>query len=227
MSMIFSATAQDLPDTCFYQTSDWPEISDSLSSDISQSTYLDTAYAPAFYISLAHYPDLYDTEIHFREKKIKTTAATRPSFWSVFKKPDNRSFWIFINNKNKQGKSVYYAELPYNAKIGLVGHELSHILDYSRMSSFEMMRMGIKYVFSSKYRQKLEYHVDQQAIDHGLGCQVFTFSDFIINKSQASPNYINYKRKYYMLPEEIIEYMQISDSINGEEFYRFFEAGQD
>jgi len=76
--MIFSATAQDLPDTCFYQTSDWPEISDSLSSDISQSTYLDTAYAPAFYISLAHYPDLYDTEIHFREKKIKTTAATRP-----------------------------------------------------------------------------------------------------------------------------------------------------
>ncbi|HKK67216.1 MAG TPA: hypothetical protein VJ946_03360 [Bacteroidales bacterium] len=45
--------------------------------------------------------------------------------------------------------------------------------------------------------------------------------------SQASPNYINYKRKYYMLPDEIIEYMQLTDSINGEEFYRFFEAGQD
>ncbi len=215
--IIFNGTllfSRELPDSCLYEKDNWPEVADSLSDSITRDVSIDTSYSPAFYTALAHYPDLYDTEIHFKEKAIKTTAATRPKFFSVFKKPENRSYQIFVNDKNKPEKSVYYKDLPYNARIGLLGHELSHILDFSKMSSMEIFGMGIKYVFSPKYRKELEYQVDQQAIEHGLGWQVYTFTDYINNKSQACPEYISYKRKYYMLPEEIIEYINLTDRIS-------------
>ncbi|MFO7789126.1 MAG: hypothetical protein R6V32_01010 [Bacteroidales bacterium] len=205
-------SAQPLPDTCFYKPEQWPQIADTLHTSIPEFVHIDTTYAPAFYIALSHYPDLYETEILFKEKRLKTTAATRPAFWSVFKKPDNRCYYIFINNRKKEGKAVYYPSLPFNARIGLMGHELSHILDYSDLNTWEILGMGIKYVFSKNYRRDLEYHIDMQAIDHGLGCQIYSFSDYIFNQSNASPAYLKFKGKYYLQPEDILYYID-NDSL--------------
>lgn len=205
----FGISAQNIPDSCHYTADDWKVIADSLRPPLTTDIQIDTSYAPAFYIALMHYPELYQTSIIFKAKHIKTTAATRPVFWSVFKPRMQREYLILINNKNKPGESVYYPDLPFNARVGLLGHELSHICDYEEMSSLSVIWMGTKYVLSKAYKKKLEHHADRQAITHGLGAQLYKFADYVLNQSNTSEKYKKYKTRYYMTPEEILKEIQV------------------
>ena len=66
---------------------------------------------------------------------------------------------------------------------------------------------GLGYMFAG-YRSRFEKDTDKRAIDHGLGWQVYNFSDQAVNKLYTSREYKKYKRKIYMTPEAILEYIE-------------------
>ena len=44
-------------------------------------------------------------------------------------------------------------------------------------------------------------------IQKGLAHQLYAFSNYVLNKSSASEKYKDFKRKNYLLPEEIADYL--------------------
>ena len=158
-------------------------------------------------IALSKYPELKNTQIDFKEKRIATTMVTRPKLSFIFKNRTNRQYIIYINNSTKTIKGVLLDTVPFNGQVGVISHELAHVVDFSQKSNFQILGNGIGYLFPG-WRRNLEYKIDKMAINHGFVWQIHTFADFIVNKSNASEKYKNYKRRNYMSPEDIIKYYE-------------------
>ncbi len=158
-------------------------------------------------IALSRFPELKNTKIIFKSKKIKTTLNTRPTFWSlVFCKKKNRKYIIRVNN-SKKDSLVLFDPVPFNAKIGLLGHEFSHIVDYNGKKSGGVFGRGWEYRNKAK-KEQFEKEIDSITISRGLGWQLYDWSDYVLNKSNATKKYKVYKKEIYLKPEEIIRLIQ-------------------
>ena len=155
-------------------------------------------------IALSQYPELQNTPIIFREKRIVTTMVTRPLPSFIFRSRANRRYVIYINNSTKRVKGVLLDTVPFNAQVGVIGHELAHVVDYSEKSNIQILGNGIGYMFHG-WRKDFEHSIDIIAIEHGFVWQLYEYSDFILNKSHASDKYKEYKRENYFSPDEILE----------------------
>jgi hypothetical protein len=164
-------------------------------------------------IALSYFPELKDVPIEFRFKDIHTTMSARPKFRSVFKSSSQREYLITINNKPREEKGVLLDELSFNAQIGIMAHELAHLVDYSKKSSARLLLCGTYYITSEYFHQNLERKTDLIVIERGLGLQLFDFSDYVINHSDACDQYKKFKMKYYYKPEEIKEAIAKLDTV--------------
>lgn len=151
--------------------------------------------------ALSFYPELKHTSIEFRFSKIKTTMSAMPKGIFLLKKKDKREYVIRINPGIKT-KAISYKELSSNALIGVIGHELGHILDYESMKNREIVGFAVQYLQPRK-RKAIEARTDMIAIHHHLGWELFQFSDYVFYRSQAPKEYLEYKEEFYFNPEQI------------------------
>lgn len=162
-----------------------------------------------FYTAIGYYPELRKVNIKVRYGKIKTTMQCRPRWDYLLHKKENRSYVIYIGKKIRNGNGILYENLPLNAQIGLIGHELAHIIDYQSMNNFQMSRFGIDYLLTKKKRE-IENRTDLIAIHRGLGYQIKDFSKYVFEESGASFNYLKYKMKFYFKPNQIKEILAMT-----------------
>ncbi len=155
----------------------------------------------AFYTAILHFPELQNACINLKFRNIRTTMACRPRIGGLFKNSLERCYLISIND-NKQKAEIQYNNLTFNALVGVIGHELSHIVKYMQCSNFRVIGDGILYL-SSDFRESYEKEVDEITIKHNLGWQIFEFSSYIFYQANVSPEYLNYKKRYYYSPEEL------------------------
>ena len=156
------------------------------------------------FTTLSYFPELDSSKIIFKSAQIKTTMNARPMILScLLHSKKNRKYVIRINNKVCDSIIDFY-QAPFNAQIGLMGHEFCHILDYNSMSIWKLLKLSISYK-SKKGKIVLENKIDRMTISKGLGWQVYDWSDFVLNNSNASELYKNYKRRIYLKPNEIKE----------------------
>lgn len=175
---------------------------DSLCKHESNKTLI-PSFEIATLIALSHYPELKDTRIVFVRKSIRTTAACRPKWTFVFSRSKSRIYKIYINNDDKKIGGAMMEEIPFDAQVGLIGHELGHVADYSRMGVWKIIATGFQYLFVSG-KSRVEKRVDAITIAHHLGWQLYDFDNFIFNRSKVSESYKVYKRKVYYKPEELL-----------------------
>lgn len=167
-----------------------------------QNKKLPVEFELACLISLAYYPELSNVNIEFVYKNIATTMAARPTVSVLYRRKKNRTYRIFINT-NSNIKGILLHEVPFNAQIGIVSHELAHIYDYENKNLLSLIKTGIGY-FSKKFRSKLEKETDLEAVKRGFGWQVYAFSDFLNNKSKVSSIYIDSKKDIYYSPKDVL-----------------------
>ncbi|MGQ7870554.1 hypothetical protein [Sunxiuqinia sp. sy24] len=163
---------------------------------------LDATYQEQAQIAMSHYPELKGVAIEFVRKDIKTTMASRPSIDFIFRKKENRQYKIYIDTQVKKEQGLLLSDVPYNAQIGVIGHELAHIADYENKTTMGVVLTGLGYLFHP-FRRKLEHKVDEITIAHGLGHQVKEFSAYVLNESNVSEKYKKYKRKIYYKPQQL------------------------
>ena len=152
---------------------------------------------------LSYYPELKNTKIIFKEKRIKTTLNVRPTFFSlIFRKKAKRKYIVRINNSNETGK-IMINEVPFTASIGLLGHEFAHIADYNSKGFFGVVGRGFSYL-SKRKKAKYEKEIDNLTIERGLGKALYSWSYFVLNQSYASEEYKEFKRETYLTPDDIM-----------------------
>ena len=160
--------------------------------------------AAAFRKAGTHYPELCELRISLRYGSGKTSMAARPYFWSLLRKRDRRRYKVIINNDMQKAQARLIYATPFDARVGVMGHELAHILDYSAKSGLQVMWTGICYL-GKKYRRTMEHRIDSTAIVRGLGWQLYRYAYFVLHEAQIDDTYRRYKADMYMKPEEIYE----------------------
>lgn len=156
-------------------------------------------------IALSFYPELKDVKIVFKRKRLKTTMAARPTYGSLLKRRKNRTYVIYLNDF--PDVDVPFDSTSFNAQVGIIGHELAHIIDYESMTKFELVMLGIKYK-NKKFRAEMEANTDIRTIYRGLGWQVWAFEHFVSTYPQTPKEYKLYKSKIYLSTEDIIGYIK-------------------
>lgn len=150
-------------------------------------------------VALSNYPELSKIKIKFAYKKIFTSMKATPRWDYFFRRKENREYQIIINSNTCHEKTIVQ-RISSDALTGVIGHELGHIVDYSKRSNWSLTKLLFNYIFI-KGRQTTEAHADQLAIEHNLGKQLLEFTEFIFNDTCINPNYLKYKRKYYNTPQ--------------------------
>ena len=156
--------------------------------------------AVAFRKAMTFYPQLCDKKIRIQYGKISTSMAAYPQIISVFRKRDNRTYKVILTNNPQQ--LIYDAS--FDAWVGVMGHELAHVLDYTSKSGFQLAWTGVRYL-GKNYRRKMERQTDMVTIERGLGWQLYSFKYFVAHEADISDRYRRYKLDVYMKPEEIYE----------------------
>lgn len=155
-------------------------------------------------LALSYFPELDSSRIVFKEAKIKTTLNARPTVGSLlFKNRTKRKYVVRINT-TKRDSAVLLQDVPLNAMVGLFGHEFCHFIDYNQKGLFGVIGRLLNYT-SKKAKEEFEKEIDQMTIERGLGWQLYDWSFYVLNYSNASTDYRAYKGLFYLEPEEIIE----------------------
>lgn len=160
------------------------------------------ALKATFFTALSYYPELKNVDIKVRFKNIKTTMQCRPRWDFFLHKKSKRSYIIYVDNQIKNDYGVLFSELTLNAQVGVLGHELAHVVDYNAMNNLGIVKFGLNYLNMSK-RKDIEHGIDLIAIEKGLGYQINDFSKYVFEDSGASVEYLKYKLKFYFKPFQI------------------------
>jgi len=161
--------------------------------------------------ALSFFPELKNTVITFKFGKPVSTMISRPEITSIFKRKSKREYLVIIRSPNTTKTGFEWTKLNYNALVGWIGHELSHIVMYQKKTNAGLLFTGIRYIFPSG-RMKIEKETDVCTIWHGLGQALFDGTYYTLFKSEASENYKRKLRKYYLLPEDIIKEMSSTET---------------
>lgn len=142
--------------------------------------------------ALSYYPELAGVKIKFSYKPIKQTMNSRPSPLNMFRKKANWRYSIIVNNNKGRYKALPFEKLPFSMKVGWLGHELAHTLQYKQMRSGEMVVFAFKYVFSKRFVRKAERYSDLITIEHGLAYPLYIGIDFLQNSKDIDEKYRHY-----------------------------------
>ena len=179
-----------------------PLLADSTISNILLNKTIPKKMIPIFLWGIIAYPELHDCTITIKIKNIRSAGAARPTLGSLLKNKSNRKYKIFVNQDERLLGNAIFDKLPHNAKIGLLSHELAHILEYSKKSSLSLIGNGFLYTLSKSYRTSYEGKTDDIVINRGFGWQVYDFTNYIMNHSTASKKYKKFKVRHYKSPNE-------------------------
>lgn len=158
--------------------------------------------------ALSFFPELKHIHIEFKVEETTTPLASRPTLWSVFRKPEKRHYIITISSKSKGiMDSILLGNLNYNAQVGVLSHELSHVADYHKMNFWKFIRLAFG-LLSTSFMNKFEYNTDQICIDHGAGYQLLAWSENVgkhlnpeVIKKYFGEDFLTTER--YMFPNTI------------------------
>ena len=130
-------------------------------------------------IALSYYPQLKDTRIKFRFKKRKTPLTSRPRIMHIFLPKKWRTYVITLSTETTESFApILFFRLPYNAQIGVLGHEIAHILEYKTLTSFQLIGLGFK-LGNPHFTDQFEFKTDERTIANGLGYQLCGWSVFV------------------------------------------------
>lgn len=177
---------------------------------------LPKGYEKQALVALSYYPELKNTRIVFKvRKKGGAPFVSRPTTWSLlFRKRAKRKYRILISQKTKAILApILMKNLPFNAQIGVLGHELAHTSFYLEKKFGAMVKIAIG-TFSARYLDEFEHQTDQIAIEHGLGFQLLSWSKQthtllgeIIKLEQKGPFDKLFENERYMKPATISKVM--------------------
>lgn len=172
-------------------------------------------YEEQILTALSQFPELKETKIKWVIKESYTPLSTQPEIKSLLKRKDKRAYVITISNKTKDTlKHLLYANLSFEQQVGIMGHELSHIIDFKSKNLLQSFVNLIGHL-DPKFLDRMEYKTDLICIQHGLGSQLMAYSSHV-RKAMHVHNWRGvdyvYKSKghpeRYMNPATIENYMK-------------------
>lgn len=154
---------------------------DSLKKEFGKKKKLPKGYETQALLALSHYPELVDVKIRFKLKSGGAPFISRPTVWSTFfRRRKKRNYLILIRtNPHAMFDPILMKNMPFNAQVGVLGHEIGHTANYTQRGLRKMMQVVFGNL-SYKFLDKFEFETDRRTIAHGMGFQLFAWSSHAI-----------------------------------------------
>ncbi len=177
---------------------------DSLDRALGERKSVPERYRASFLIALSAYPELKSVPIRLEEGDLRTTMLAQPDPRTIFAPSHARRFRIAVDTLAPGSSGKLFSELPFEARIGIMAHELAHLLDYVKRDIGGLIRYGVRYLFKGS-RKELEARTDRIAVDRGFGWQLLAFKKHLRTEAELSPSYRAYKKRVYLSHIELRE----------------------
>ena len=173
-------------------------------------------YQKPILTALSYFPELRNVHIIFKIKKQFSGLTTKPNVAGIFKRKDHRTYIIAISNQTIDTlKPMLFENLTFEQQVGVIGHELSHVVDFNNKNFLQTLGLGIGHL-SRRYIDRMEFNTDRICIRHGLGSYLLAYSRHVrdvmhvhnwrgsdfVNKGNGNGRY-----ERYMNPDTIERYM--------------------
>jgi hypothetical protein len=177
---------------------EYPSL-DELRTKFAANKEIPQKYEEPILKALSHFPELEKVKIVFKTKDkhpvpygTVPVAGLRVSYEiSILESADPPMEGALLKN------------LPETAQVGVIGHELSHVVQFEKGGMGPVVKAIVGYS-SNNAQREMERGADVLAIEHGLGFELYTHACFI----RAIPGYVEQRKEIdinYLHPNEILE----------------------
>ncbi len=161
-------------------------------------------------LSLSHFPELKDAHVRFVVKDYAFPISSIPKPLSTVRSPEKRTYLIRIDTEMEGPRdALLLKNQPFNAQVGILGHELAHTVYYLERSFFGIFADGVCFLLRN-CRNQFERDTDVRLIHHGLGWQRYDHSVFVRAGFERAGVESDGGGGAYMEPSELLEVMKSS-----------------
>jgi hypothetical protein len=182
---------------------------DSLRQVIGANKGLPPGFEVAGAIAYSAYPELSDVEIDMVLVNGGAPMESRPEIATLLGPRKDRRYLVLLNNEQPSYfEPILLRSLPFDAQVGILAHELGHIVYYEQLNIFQIAKWGLEYLRSDDFRAKHERTTDLMPVYHGLGSQIYRYAYFVRRDSTCRAFYEqgkDFMDKYYMTDDEVAE----------------------
>lgn len=188
---------------------------DSLFEEHGQLKVLPEGYELQALLALSRYPELKNVKISFEFVPIVAPLESNFDIPTLLRRGELRTYRILISNDTTtMFKNALFDQMPFDAQVAMLTHELGHTLYYHQLNLFQIGRWGINYLVSKDFQKTHESDTDRMVIYRGLGWQLYESADFFKNvfeemleKGEISEEFFN-SDSNYLNNDEILEEMK-------------------
>lgn len=181
---------------------------DKLRAEFGRNKEVPTEYELQALLALSHFPSLKEVRIRFTRKDYAFPISSIPRPLSTFRRPLRRTYLIRIDTEMTGPRTALLLEnQPFNAQVGILGHELAHTAYYIHRSFFGILGDGICFLVRS-CRNQFERDTDIRLVEHRLGWQRYDHSSFVRAGFRRNGIESDGGGGAYMGPSELLEVME-------------------
>ena len=181
---------------------------DSLKNIIGDNKGLPKGFEIAAAIAYSAFPQLKDVNINMILTPEGAPMESTLEIWSLFGPRENRHYQVLLNDaKESHFDPILLRSLPFDAQVGILAHELGHIVYYHELKILEFGKWGLSYLRDEEFRINHERTTDLMPVYHGLGSQIYQYAYFVRYDPTCQAFYENGKDfmdKYYMTDKELL-----------------------
>lgn len=185
---------------------------DSLKTIIGDNKGLPNGFEVAAAIAYSAFPQLKDVKIDMILMHGGAPMESTVDIASLLGPRKDRRYRILLNDDPESYfKPILLRALPFDAQVGILAHELGHIVYYEDLNIFAFGKWGLRYLMEDDFRATHERTTDLMPVYHGLGSQIYQYAYFIRKDSTCREFYEQGKEfldKYYMTDDELFEAME-------------------
>ena len=180
---------------------------DSLKRIIGNNKGLPPGFEIAGAIAYSAYPELKDVAIDMVLVNGGAPMESRPLISTLFLPRAYRHYVILLNNETPSYfEPILLRSLPFDAQVGILAHELGHIVYYQQHNTLAIGKWGLNYVRDDDFRARHERFTDLMPVYHGLGSQIYQYAYFVRKDSTCIEFYKegkDFMDRYYMRDDEL------------------------
>ena len=182
---------------------------DSLKGIIGDNKGLPEGFEIAAAIAYSAFPELKEAKIDMILTQEGAPMESTVKIGSLFGLRKNRHYLILLNDaQNSYFDPILLRSLPFDAQVGILAHELGHIVYYQELNIFAFGKWGLKYLWDDEFRATHERSTDVMPVYHGLGSQIYQYAYFVRYDPTCKSFYQegkDFMDKYYLTDKELLK----------------------
>ena len=158
-------------------------------------------------IAYSAFPQLKDVHIDMVLTNDGVPMESNFNILSLFGSKKNRQYRILLNDNKNSSNPILLRALPFDAQVGILAHELGHVVFYHQLNLFQIGKWGLNYLWNDAYTATHERTTDLMPVYHGLGSQIYQYAHYVRHDPSCKEFYVNHHGwmdKYYMTDKELL-----------------------